>query len=200
MEKYYSLNWKDGNSSCASAFAPKNVKLAHLLISDLDGIDKLPFELNLVKLSIGRNGLIESNDLTSLKEIWLDYQPNSLAFPLMSEKLKLLIDDNLTGKEHIDWIACKVKSKTEERPYFILRFNKMMDVLDVQKTMFVEETDRIIRPVFALSKIREYNIFTQPASYDLWKITPSIYVSDTLRKAIQKQKLTGLEFDKTRVE
>ena len=138
MEKYYSLNWKDGNSSCASACAPKNVKLAHLLISDLDGINKLPFELNLVKLSIGKNGLIESNDLTSLKEIWLDYQPNSLAFPLMSEKLKSVIETNLIGSERIDWISCKIKNGDEEKLYYILRFNKMLDVLDVQKTMFVE--------------------------------------------------------------
>ncbi len=200
MEKYYSMSWRNGNSSCASAFAPKDVKLAQDLIPDLDGINELPFELNLVKLSIGKNGLIESDDLSDLKEIWLDYQPNSLAFPLMSEKLKLLVEDNLTRKEYIDWIACKVRNGDEERPYFILRFNKLLDVLDVQKTMFVEETDHIIRPVFAFFKIKEYTIFTKPSSYDLWKITPSIYVSETLKKAIQKQKLTGLEFDKTRVE
>lgn len=199
MEKYYSLNWKHQSSSCASAFAPKDVKLAHLLIPDLEGINMLPFELNLIKLEAGKDGLIESNDLSGIKEMWLDYQSNSLAFPLMSEKLKLLIDNNITGEEHIDWIACKVKNKTEGRPYFILRFNKILDVLDKQQTMFIEGTDHIIRPVFNSSKIKEYTIFTQPSSYDLWKITPSIYVSETLKKAIQKQKLTGLEFDKTSV-
>lgn len=86
MEKYYSLNWKGGEAPLASAFAPKESKADHELIKELNGINRLPFELNLVKLSVGKSGLIESNDLTSLKEIWLDYQPNSLTFPV---KLKM---------------------------------------------------------------------------------------------------------------
>src|SRR5690606_17983105 len=140
-----------------------------------------------------------SNDLSDLKEIWLDYQPNSLAWPLMSERLKSVIEANLTRNEQIDWIECKVKNGNEERLYFILRFNKMLDVLDMQKTMFVQGTDHIIRPVFASSKISSYSIFSKPSSHDLWKITSGLYVSDALKKAIQKAKLTGIDFEKTTV-
>lgn len=61
-----------------------------------------------VKLDVGKNGLIESNDLSDLKEIWLDYQQNSLAWPLMSERLKSIIEANLKQNEQIDWIECKV--------------------------------------------------------------------------------------------
>lgn len=43
------------------------------------------------------------------------------------------------------------------------------------------------------------SIFSKPSSYDLWKITSGLYVSDTLRKAIQKAKLTGMDFEKTSV-
>jgi len=199
MEKYFLLSWKNGKEPLASAYAPKGTKLAQDLISELNGINKLPFELSLVKLDVGKNGLIESNDLSSLKEIWLDYQPNSLAWPLMSEKLKSVIDANLIGNEQIDWIECKVKNGSEERTYFILRFNKMLDVLDMQKTMFVQGTDHIIRPVFASSKISAYSIFSKPSSHDLWKITSGLYVSDGLKKAIQKAKLTGMDFEKTSV-
>lgn len=198
MDNYFSLSGKN-SSKVASAFAPEGTKLAHLLISDLEGINNLPFDLGLVKLSVGKNGLIESNDLSDLKEIWLDYQPNSLAWPLMSEKLKSIIEDNLTGNEQIDWIECKVKNGNEERPYFILRFNKMLNVLDMQKTMFVQGTDHIIKPVFASSKISAYSIFSKPSSNDLWKITSGLYVSDILKKAIQKAKLTGVDFERTSI-
>ena len=193
------LSWKNGKEPLASAFAPKGSKLAQDLISELNGINKLPFELSLVKLDVGKNALIESNDLSDLKEIWLDYQPNSLAWPLMSERLKSVIEANLTGNEQIDWIECKVKNGSEERTYFILRFNKMLDVLDMQKTMFVQGTDHIIKPVFASSKISAYGIFSKPSLYDLWKITSGLYVSDVLKKAIQKEKLTGVDFEKTTV-
>jgi hypothetical protein len=199
MEKYFLLSWKEGKDPLASAFAPKGSKADHELIQILTSKDKLPFELSLVKLNVGKNGLIESNDLSDLKEIWLDYQPNSLAWPLMSEKMKSVINSNLTGNEQIDWIECKVKNGNEEQAYFILRFNKMLDVLDKQKTMFVQGTDHIIKPVFSLSKIKDYNIFPKPSSHDLWKITPGIYISDLLRKAIIKAKLTGIEFSKTSV-
>lgn len=199
MEKYFLVSWKNGKDPLASAYAPKGIKLAQDLISELNDINKLPFELSLVKLDADKNGLIESNDLSDLKEIWLDYQPNSLAWPLMSERLKSLIEANLLGNEQIDWIECKVKNGSEERTYFILRFNKMLDVLDMQKTIFVQGTDHIIRPVFASSKISAYNTFSKPSSHDLWKITSGLYVSDVLRKAIHKAKLTGMDFEKTTV-
>jgi len=199
MEKYYLLSWKDGKEPLASAFAPKGIKADHELIKELNGRTSLPFELSLVKLDVGKNGLIESKDLTDMKDIWLDYQPNSLAWPLMSERLKSLIEANLKGNEQVDWITCKVKNGNEERPYFILRFNKILDVLDMQKTMFVQGTDHIIRPVFATSKISSYNIFSKPSSHDLWKITSGLYVSESLKKAIQKEKITGFDFEKVTV-
>lgn len=201
MEKYYLLSWKDGKEPVASAFAPAGTNLTHELINELNSVNELPFELNLVKLAVGKNGLIVSNDLSDLKEIWLDYQPNNLAFPLMSKRLKTLIESNLTGNEQIDWIACKVKIGNEERPYFILRFNKMLDVLDMQKTMFVQGTDVIIKPVFSLNKVASFNVFmaTSVGYGNLWKITPGLYVSEPLKKAIQKQKLTGVDFEKTSV-
>lgn len=96
MNNYYLLSGKN-NPKVASAFAPEGTKLAHELITELDDANELPFKLNLVKLTVGKNGLIKSNDLSDLKEIWLDYQPNSLAWPLMSEKLKGVIENNLTG-------------------------------------------------------------------------------------------------------
>jgi len=198
MEKYYYLSCKDGKDPVASAFAPEGTKIAQNLIPELNGITELPFELSLVKLNVGKNGLIKNDDLIDIKEIWLDYQPSNL-WPLMSEKLKLVIEAHLTGNELIDWITCKVKNEKEKRTYFILRFNKMLDVLDMQNTIFVQGTDHVIRPVFASSKISAYNIFPVPSSNDLWKITSWFYVSEILKKAIQKQKLTGLGFEKASV-
>lgn len=199
MEKYYSLNWKESNDAIPSAFAPEGTPLAQDLVTVLNDVNRLSFSFNLVKLDVGKDGLIESNDLSGLKEIWLDYQPNNLAWPLMSERLKLLIEANLTGSEQIDWVTCIVKNGVDERFYFILRFNKMLDVLDMEKTFFVQGTDHIIKPVFANHKIHRYSIFPKPSSHNLWKITPALYVNEKLKKIIQKQKLTGLSFDKVAV-
>lgn len=197
MEKYFLLSWKDVKGALSSAFAPSGVKTDHELIHELNGNTELPFNLELFKLSDDKNGIIKSNDLTSLKEIWLDYQPNNLAWPLMSEKLKTTIEKYLTGNEGLDWISVKVTGNGEQRVYYIPRFENMLDVLDTEKTMFVQGTDRIIRPCFSLMKINKYAVFHQPSSHNLWKITSSLYFNELLKKGIQKEKLTGMDFEKT---
>lgn len=196
MSNYYLLSGKN-KLQVAMAVAPKDVKLAQDLIIQLEGYSELPFELNLVRSTSGKNGLVESEDLTHLKEVWLDYQPNSLAWPLMSEKLKIIIEKRLTGNEKVDWITAVINGKGEQRKYYIPRFNKMLDVLDMQKTIFVQGTDHIIKPVFSLSKISSYGIFSKPLSDNLWKITPGIYVNEEVKKAIQNEKLKGVDFEKT---
>ncbi len=199
MEKYYFLTWKEPKGAVASAFAPDEVKVAYRLIRDLEGIYELPFELKLVKLSVGKVGLIESNDLSELQEIWYDYQINSLAWPIVSERLKVTIEKYLTGKEGIDWITCYINSDVERRKYYILRFNKLLDVLDMKETMFGQDISHVINPCFSLQKIDKYTIFYVPSSGDLWKISPGLCINETLKKAMQKEKLTGIGFEKALV-
>ncbi|MEJ5963672.1 imm11 family protein [Pedobacter immunditicola] len=198
MNSYYLLSWKHKKELASAFYAIKN-QVAHELMPELDGKNSLPFNFQLGRVREKKDGLTMDGDLTDLKETWLDYQPNSLAWPLISERLKYLIEINLTGNEQVGWINCKVESEKEEKPYFVLRFNKMLDVLDMKKTMFVPGTDHIIKPVFAVSKISAYSIFSMPSSHNLWKITSGLYISETLKKAIQKQKLTGLDFQKVSV-
>ena len=177
MNNYYFFCWKSV-TQVASAFAPKGTKLAHELIEDIEGMNELPFELELVKLTETKTELIKDKDLNGLDSIWFDYQPNSLAWPLMSAKLKLIISDNLTGKEGISWITAKVNGNGENRNYYIPRFEKMLNVLDEQKTMYVKGTDRIIKPIFSAEKISNYSVFHKLSAYNLWKITSGLYVSE----------------------
>lgn len=198
MKNYYLLSGKN-SKKVASAFKPVGSKQAYELISELDGKNTLPFELNLIKLTVGRNGLIESNDLSGLEELWLDYQPNNLAWPLFSERLKRIIENYLTGREEIDWISTIVKGGNEERVYYIPRFNKTLDVLNLEKTTFVPGTDRIMKPVFSVDKIKSYSIFNKPSADGLKKIGHGVYTNEIVKKAIQQESLTGIVFEKTSV-
>lgn len=197
-DNYYFLTNKD-YPEVASAFAPDDTKLAHELIPELVDADILPFELRLIKLSVGKNGLIKSNDLSGLDKTWLDLQPNSLAWHLMSEKLMELIKRNLTGKEHIDWISATINNGDEKRIYYIPRFEKKLDVLDEKNTMYVKGTDHIIRPHFSLEKIKDLTIFHKPDSNEFWRIPTGLYINDILRKGIIKEKIIGIGFEKVRV-
>ncbi|GIQ61429.1 hypothetical protein Flavo103_45640 [Flavobacterium collinsii] len=198
MNKYYLLSWKN-SAQTASAIYDSEDQIAHELIPKLKGKNSLPFSFILKRIKEGKNKIIIDNNLDELEEIWKDYMPNGFVWPLMSEKLKFVVEKNLTGNEHIDWIDCKVKKEDEERKYYILRFNKMLDVLNMEETTFVRGTDHIIRPVFSYSKIKDYNIFVKPSSHDLWRVPSGFYVSEKLKKEIEKEKLTGLDFSKVPV-
>lgn len=121
--------------STAFAYASGETPLSHELISNVKGMHELPFELELKKVVSTKIGLRVNNDLSDVKYLWIDYQPNNLAWPLMSEKLKAVIERNLTGKESIDWITTNVNGKGEGRKYFIPFFNKKLDVLDYAKNL-----------------------------------------------------------------
>jgi hypothetical protein len=199
MNSYYFFSIKNSNGPSASAFAPESTKLVHELTADLNGINELNFNLTLIKLTVGRKGLLKSDDLSDIKNVWQDYQLNSLAWPLFSLRLKTVIENELTGAEGIDWIMANINGKEEQKTYYIPRFKQMLDVLNLQETMYVQGTNHIIKPVFSFEKIKKYAIFSEPSNRDYWKITSGLYISETLKKAIVKAKITGVEFNKTTV-
>ncbi len=116
-----------------------------------------------------------------------------------SLKLKSIIDRNTTEKDFIDWITCKVFANKLSKEYFILRFNKPLDVLDLVKTKFVGGTDLVINPCLSASKIMNLNIFTIPTSDDLFKINLMIFVNNKIKEEIQKQNISGVEFGNVKV-
>jgi hypothetical protein len=198
MNNYFRIYTKD-KALLPSAFAPKDSKFTLDLIPELDNTDVLPFELDLVILSIGRKGLIKSNNFKDVENLWLDLMPNSMAFPLMSNRLKEIIDRNLTGNEHINWIHAKIHGNGEEQIYYIPRFEKMLDVLDVKNTIYVEGTDHIIKPCFSITKISNYSIFHEPSSKQLSKITLFLYVNENIKREIIRNNLIGVGLEKIKV-
>jgi hypothetical protein len=171
--------------------------LSHELIPLIIGKQVLEFELFLRSMQLGNDGIQRNEDLSELKHFWLDYQPNNLAWPLMSEKMKNLIAVHLTGAEGVVWIKVKINGLSEVRDYYIPRFINKLDVLDVDKTIFANGTSHIIKPVFSLDKIINYSMFHAP--YLHWEITSALYVCESLMNVLNKEKLTGLAFERIAV-
>lgn len=59
MNNYYFLG-PTNPPLVASAFAPEGTKLDYELIPEVNGHSELPFELQLIKLSSGKKGLIKN--------------------------------------------------------------------------------------------------------------------------------------------
>ncbi|MCD9017905.1 imm11 family protein [Parachryseolinea silvisoli] len=136
---------------------------------------------------------MKSDDLTGL-DLWRDYLLNGLRWPLMSPKMRNVIEHNLTGSEKIDWIAANVYGGDEKRTYYVLRFKEENDVLDRVKTMFVEGSDIMILSHYSIAKVKGLALFGVPGMF--WEITASIYVNENMKNALHAAKLTGVKFEK----
>ncbi|WP_299550655.1 DUF1629 domain-containing protein [Seonamhaeicola sp.] len=193
VEKYYSINWHNRGNSTPSAFYGEQGILGFELIPVLELKNSFPEDFTLKKITETSKGIDVSEDFNGESEIWLDYLPNDLAFPLMSKRMKKIINDKISEREAIKWIEAKVNYKGNSKEYFVPLFTKALDVLDVKRTKYVPGTDHIIKAFFSKEKVIKYNLFHKPASEDhLFKITSDIYVSSEIEKVITKEKLSGI--------
>lgn len=196
--KYFSLNFGDTTIGPV-AYSPENSLLSYELIEGLMDKKEMPYDLIIRKVSEGKKGLIVEDDLDNLEVVWEDFLPNNIGLPLMSEKLKNIIEGNLSGNEDIDWVTCKVWAKDKFKIYYIIRFNTLLDVLDIQKTKYLAGTDLIMIPYFSSDKINQFSVFTIPTSDNLYKISLSLFVNYTIKKLIQKEKLKGVDFSTIKI-
>ena len=163
--KYFLMGLKHFKN-VAIACAPDNVGLAHELIGALRESEVMPFDFTLKALTVKSDGIHYSNDFSRVETIWLDYQPNSLAWPLFSEKIKNLIKKMLTGKEGLKWISCNICCGKETRTYYIPHFIEELDVLNKDKC-FYSNNGGLIKPAYSSLKIKDYSIFPKTAMNDL---------------------------------
>lgn len=154
--------------------------------------DQLLFEFSLAKSFLKDDKLHLNKNLSSIKKIWYDYQYNDKGWPLFSEKLKLIIESHLTGQEGIEWLKAKVNSSKEQRIYFIPKFTKKIDLLDMSKTTFVPGTDFVRKPYFLKSKIQPYSLFCR-ITYT-WPISYLLYISEEIKELIIEAGMTEILF------
>lgn len=160
----------------------------------VQGKSELPFGLELVDLK--RKGKRqEPKDLSGINFLWVDYQPNEFAWPMMSESMANIIKAHLTGQEGIDWISVPIVAKGESRQYLVPRFSKQLDTLDAEKTTRTS-SGLTIRPWFSLGKIKDFAMFH--GAPEFWEITPSLVVNEPLMNALKKAKLSGIAFSPAR--
>ncbi|MGI4872732.1 MAG: hypothetical protein ACRYFX_16350 [Janthinobacterium lividum] len=197
MEYFYLASL--GGGSIAVACPPENTPPAYLLADAQIGKNKLPFDLALKNIVFDKNGSKELDNLQSLKHIWLDYQPNCLAWPIFSDKLADILSSNASPEADINWIDVTINKGTEEsRKYHILRFNSQQEVLNREESLFSGSSlDFLVRPVFARESIKDLALFC--SLYTFPTITGSLYVNSAIKLAIRAAKLSGVIFEYARV-
>jgi hypothetical protein len=202
-EKYFLLTGGRVTRRGVVAFTMEDIGVPGCgLISSLEGKNELPFEMKL-RYSFVKKVLEFADDLSQAENLWPDYMANQLGYTMISERFKHIIESELTGNEGIDWITAKIHANQENRTYYILRFNKILDVLDMEHSRFMgvdpSIPSNVVIPYFSFAKISQYSVFNMPQSFDSWKIPGGIYMCNNIKKAAKKANLTRVGFSETRV-
>ena len=187
MSNYYFLSGKVNKQSV----------FAYSVIDADPDLDLLPKLLKKDKLNFSFILKPKKINTGTSNKMWSDYQPNNYAWPLMSEKLMAIINEKLTGKEKIIWMSVFVKYKTEKRQYYIPRFEKKLDLINKNKTIYGYSKKSIICPVFSMEKIQSFSMFYTPQVY--WQISPSLFVNEEIKISIEEAKLVGINFSRAAV-
>lgn len=181
--------WISINNSRVStvAYAPKGTPTSQNLITEIEDKEHLPFSLQLYDVSV-LNKLVKGE----LSDKFHDYHPNSLAWPLMSEKMKSIIVSHLTGLEQIDWKEVTVEGCTTSKIYHIPFFRSELDTLNLADSIVVPSSGVILKPCFKKEKIEDFAVFHGYSKF--WKVTTQIYVNEDIKNELVDSNLNELSF------
>lgn len=178
---------------------PKGTPLAHLLVEELKGKNTMPFVFELSQITSTQKGVVITPEITYSDNYWPDCLLTSLAWFLMSPKLKNIICSNLSEYDNIDWIKCSVHYKEDTKDYFLLRFLdqiELSELLDISRSRFIPNNGYPNVRIFDLEKISKYSVFSP--GWNSWDRTIPNYicVSTDVRKQIIKSGINGVIFKK----
>src|SRR5690349_12523204 len=126
MEKYFFLG-SNILPQTAFAVADDDTKMAHEWALELSDRTSVPFSFTMKSYLDGNDETEVSDDLSGIQHLWSDYLPNDSAWPIMSKKMKQLINQHLTGAEGIIWMTVMVKAEKQKIEFYIPRFERKLD-------------------------------------------------------------------------
>ncbi len=158
--------------------------------------NKLPFSCVVKKYVNEIDKSYPTDNFENVKLIWADFIGNIDSLPMFSKKMKNVIDNYLTSKNNIHWKEAKVdKFDGENRTYYLPWFNEKMDVLDNEKTTYkeIEGHKLLFTAYYDYEKVKDLHFFHKPNTF--YQLPTAFYVSEELKNEIEKQQLTGVEFE-----
>ena len=158
-------------------YAPKEVKYG--IVEDSEEVDKSVFNMTFTLKDGGYTHFLGSN----------------IGAHFVSAELKQLIESYISDEYPLEFIPVQILSEIYgNKEYFIIHFTKIFDVIDPENTVYIPDTNSIIKVCLSQAKVKDLHIFnTRPyVNY--------VIISEKLRKDMRKLKMNvGIEFTQLRV-
>lgn len=189
---YYWLSINNDKVSTV-AYAPEGTPVSHNLIEMMENREDVPFSLELRDVFIASKLIVGE-----VCDVFYDYQPNSLAWPIMSERMKSIIASHLTGYEYIEWKSVIINGKGISKKYYIPMFTRNLDTLNISESVYVPVSGIVLKPCFDKEKIKNLSVIHSPNLF--WPISTQIYVNEEIKRDLVNSGIKELCFSRVKVE
>ena len=195
MIKVMNYYWISINKDKVStvAYAPEGTPVPHNLIDVMENREDVPFPLVLREVFIASKLIVGE-----VSDVFYDYQPNSLAWPIMSERMKSIIASHLTGSEYIEWKSIIINGKGISKKYYIPMFTRKLDTLNISESVYVPVSGIVLKPCFDKEKTKNLSVIHSPNLF--WQISTQIYVNEEIKRDLINSGIKELCFSRVKVE
>ena len=129
-----------------------------------------------------------------------DYIADDLGVPLFSEQVRNIIDELMTGEEGIEWYEVPVVQSRNQYRYFAPKFTRTLDILNEDSSLYGVNKSILIKAVLSTEKIKEYSIVPIVGSSEAFFFPTRIAISDRVKKALEKARVSGISFSPIKVD
>ena len=129
-----------------------------------------------------------------------DYIADDLGVPLFSEQVRNIIDELMTGEEGIEWYEVSVVQSRNQYRYFAPKFTRTLDILNEDSSLYGVNKSILIKAVLSAEKIKRYSIVPIVGSSEAFFFPTRIAISDRVKKALKKARVSGISFSPIRVD
>ena len=128
------------------------------------------------------------------------YIADDLGVPLFSEQARNIIDELMTGEEGIEWYEVPVVQSRNQYRYFAPKFTRTLDILNEDSSLYGMNKSILIKAVLSTEKIKEYSIVPIVGSSEAFFFPTRIAISDRVKKALEKARVSGISFSPIKVD
>ena len=128
------------------------------------------------------------------------YIADDLGVPLFSEQVRNIIDELMTGEEGIEWYEVPVVQSRNQYHYFAPKFTRTLDVLNEDSSLYGVNKSILIKAVLSTEKVKKYSIVPIVGSSEAFFFPTRIAISDTVKRALKKARVSGISFSPIKVD
>lgn len=162
------------------------------------GFDRYDVEKGISSLKLSNNIGVTYDDVNG--KMVTDYVANDLIWFIVTEKFKEIIQSIDDRDIQFHPLVAKSRNSEAKQGFFLVNICNIVDGLDLETSKYsiyvTDDGDKMVsiqKYAIKLNVIKEYNLFRLKDDY------VSIFVSEKMKKAIEKAGITGCDFLEVKV-